>query len=513
MNWDASARTSDFGADGYTTSVTDFWHEMLQMTAPDAQCGVVFVRGDFPDDPGAILARAQSFDQHRSWGLRVCTKLDGIGKTPYTLGSVTVQGLINHKWPYSQYELKMKGRDPGIYSICSFVKDATVYQVARLKVGAATKKEGTGIQSQPLGGHSVSRRSSITSSPPKTLPPVPFRLGGNMRFGCSCSIGKFQADDYKSSTSADEFQHACESSRYAQKLVMQLFSNGENVAIKKDMSNSAQPDLFNSDIEAPENRQSWKKKWSHTSIRHEATVKSDDATVVIAAFRLQPVSDDLSLKPIKSSEIEEYLGAGEGSIRATKRLWDACKTSNNEAVGFDDVTAIARAVEYVKNVASVPVLSILLEEHRKSSPANAENSEMSPASVSEGKNRTDENFLSDFQKAAPDNPTMQDSTQAAIDVDTCVNLHRREQDGLEDSRTVLLHDFDEPLQSQPKSIKLITETMGAEDGQVPLPDSPVSDTEHSESSEQVFVEYQHTFRVTLLCNIITTLDVNLQSIL
>jgi hypothetical protein len=61
-------KSLDFGRDGVTGSVSA-WHELLQMTAPDDGCGVIFLRGDFPDSPDSVLARAQRRNERGSFEL------------------------------------------------------------------------------------------------------------------------------------------------------------------------------------------------------------------------------------------------------------------------------------------------------------------------------------------------------------------------------------------------------------------------------------------------------------
>lgn len=95
------------------------------------------VRGNFPDDPEAILVRTQRRKQKGGWGLTLPSEAEselnrGLS---YTLGLVHSQGLINYQWPYMKYELLHKGCNPGTYEICSLVKDETLYQVSRIIPG------------------------------------------------------------------------------------------------------------------------------------------------------------------------------------------------------------------------------------------------------------------------------------------------------------------------------------------------------------------------------------------
>jgi len=78
MTLDVSSpyKSLDFGNGDYIGSVTT-WHELLQLTAPDDECGVVFARGDFPDSAESILARAQPRNQREPGG-----EASGSVKTP-----------------------------------------------------------------------------------------------------------------------------------------------------------------------------------------------------------------------------------------------------------------------------------------------------------------------------------------------------------------------------------------------------------------------------------------------
>jgi hypothetical protein len=130
--------------------VTD-WHELLQITAPDDCCGLVFVRGNHPNTPDAILARAQRRDDGSkgTFGLKLLPNSD------FTLGERITQGMANFRWPYTQYELKRTAQDEsgedkspsGTYEMISFVKDNMVFQIVRITPGTLkwqTDKDSTG---------------------------------------------------------------------------------------------------------------------------------------------------------------------------------------------------------------------------------------------------------------------------------------------------------------------------------------------------------------------------------
>lgn len=128
-------KSLDFGRDGVTGSLSA-WHELLQITAPDDECGVVFVRGDFPDNPDSILARAQRRNQRGGFGVEV--RIDE--NSPYVLERTAAQGLINMRWPYGRFNFVFQDQtrkppEPVVFahmSICSFLMDQTVYQILRV---------------------------------------------------------------------------------------------------------------------------------------------------------------------------------------------------------------------------------------------------------------------------------------------------------------------------------------------------------------------------------------------
>jgi hypothetical protein len=346
LDWDRPAKTLDFGSEGYTASVSDFWHDMLQMTVPDETCGgIVYVRGDFPDNPGAILARAQTDLRYRSWGLQLRNE-------KYKLDYASEQSLINHRWPYTQYDLKRKKYNDGTYTICSFVKDATVYQVLRLVHGEPVPQEQ---RDQPT----VNRRNSMASiHMTKKTVQMEFKLGGNVRFGCVDRTEQQKEDKYTLSTSEDGLQYSCISSSFRKKLTIQLFSNGKNVKVKShdlELPSSGFPGHQNATASDMHTQRSIDLSFSHFE-----DVEPSKPTVIVAAFSLRSMEDNTPLSFISSTEMEDYLGVGENSNHRTKRLWDACKTSTDEAVKFDEITAIARSFEIISNVTSISTKTLLM---------------------------------------------------------------------------------------------------------------------------------------------------------
>ncbi|RFU28998.1 hypothetical protein B7463_g7345, partial [Scytalidium lignicola] len=141
-DWENTARSTDFGINGVTASLTD-WHELLQISAPDPNCGVVRVRGDFPDNPDALLARVQHRDHtggKGTFGFQMLPDSD------LEHGNVWGQGLVNSRWPYMRYTLDKKEQEgvakdktdelqDASYETLCFVKNSTMYQVVRIFPG------------------------------------------------------------------------------------------------------------------------------------------------------------------------------------------------------------------------------------------------------------------------------------------------------------------------------------------------------------------------------------------
>lgn len=167
------SKSSDFGANGYTASLTD-WHELLQLTAPDEKCGIVFVRGDFPTLPAAILARAQRRDDTGSKGTFGTQVQRAKIHSDLELGERRAQGWVNFRWPYTQYELLRKddkwNEHTGTCDEISFVRDGTVFQLLRI-----------------IWGHGSSLSEYSDSVDDQENQTVRLKAGGLVQFGCPCS--------------------------------------------------------------------------------------------------------------------------------------------------------------------------------------------------------------------------------------------------------------------------------------------------------------------------------------
>lgn len=307
------------------------WHELLQITAPDPYCGVVFIRGNFPNTADAILSRAQRRDHtgdKGTFGLEVVP--DG---SDFVLGEKRSQGLINFRWPYIQCELRRKTKDgdveetsSGTYEALSFIKDRIVYQVVCVRLAA-----GLGISTLTETGSTIS-----------------FRIGGRIQLGCLCSAaaspnGKpiLPPDDHKlEAKDLGAMRLGCISHRYQKSLEVQLFVNDESKSIG-DRTLQVQQGLVNDEL-------------LDLSTTEQVELKSGAPTIIVSTYALR---DTMVPQPLLTKEsfanIEEHLGIPVRSKRMTDRLWTACLTTNYDAAEGVEFCAIGRSVEQILCVSSI----------------------------------------------------------------------------------------------------------------------------------------------------------------
>lgn len=335
-DWANPAKSSDFGAEGTTASLTD-WHELLQITSPDPVCGIVYVRGAFPDNPESILARSQRQDDlgdKGTFGLEIQPqRFDLPQPSSLERGERVAHGLVNFRWPYSQYQLRYKAQnkkhDTGEIGTCeemSWVDNGTLFQALRLK---STSNAAVRVE-----------------------------LGGTIRFGCPCSnIPQMPNEERQDNDklalylTSDALQHSLVSFQYEKRLEVQVFLDGEGQEFER---------AFN--------------QGEHISYSKEILLKSGEPRTVVATFKLvhdrPPIvnlrGDKARYTKAPSEKMESDLGIAFdsidmpnnlpfNSIRMTDRLWTACVPPNYTATQAREFCALARCVEQIMGVASVPV--------------------------------------------------------------------------------------------------------------------------------------------------------------
>ncbi|KAH9210632.1 hypothetical protein DL95DRAFT_526188, partial [Leptodontidium sp. 2 PMI_412] len=335
-------KTLDLGKDGTTASVTT-WHELLQLTDPDPCCGIVFVRGDFPDNAESVLARAQRRNQKGAFGLDLSFTSEDL-----TLELTEAQGMINLRWPCTRFNVVRKGDDllfgsvtAATYTICSFIKSNTLYQIAR-------------IAPPP-------RSSSIADSN-KTSTPVVCKLtiGGTMRVGCAASNGAGLAgnstpvkDNYTvvrpELTPVKGTLLAFTSERHDKRVELRFWHNGKQVELQR---RDARGDRINTPDD--NGHPDYEDEIVDLAASVEIELPDETPVVLIASISIVPSDtaiDDSSQPAITSLQVEKFLGVTNTNVSAPYRLWTNALDLPAESF---ELNAIGRSVEQILGVSSVP---------------------------------------------------------------------------------------------------------------------------------------------------------------
>ncbi|KAM0809293.1 hypothetical protein AB5N19_09636 [Seiridium cardinale] len=322
------AISSDLGVDGFTASLTSH-HMLLQVTAPDPRCGLVFVRGRFANNAGSILARAQGSIYRKSRDLFGARLARATHDNDIEYGATKAQGWINLRWPYVHYELKRKNmpedRDTGSLEQITFVRDGVVFQAIRVKWGSESSVGGSDHDDDP------DVRDTVT---------INLQTGGRVRFGCPCSATRPpKSDNFDIRVENDASKVlTCTSSKYERRLETQLFVNGVSEG-------------FNHMSATFENAEA-----ADTTTIHALEVSKGQPTYIVYALAIQGVDDaQLSAQSVPFDDIEDYLGIGWTSTNMIDRLWTAACSPNYEGGEAVEACAIGRGVEQILGVAAIPL--------------------------------------------------------------------------------------------------------------------------------------------------------------
>jgi len=351
-------KTLDFGTEGTTASVTT-WHELLQLTDPDPYCGIVYVRGDFPDNAESVLARAQRRNQKGAFGLELSFPSDDV-----TLELSEAQGMINLRWPCTRFNVVRKGDEllfgsvtAATYTVCSFVKNHTLYQISRIAAPA---------------------RSSSISDGNKISKPVvcKFTIGGCMRVGCAASNGAGLAgnstpakDNYTvvrpEVTRGKDNLLAFTSERHEKRVELRLWINGQQMDLQRR-------EAKNDRISTPDDN--GHPDYVNEIIDLAASIELGlpDASPIVLIVAISVISshsaiDDDPKPAIASAEVEQFLGADNASISAPYRLWTNALDLPAESF---ELNAIGRSVEQIIGVSSVPFHGLCVDNNNPSGCPN-----------------------------------------------------------------------------------------------------------------------------------------------
>ncbi|KAM7206548.1 hypothetical protein V8F20_002674 [Naviculisporaceae sp. PSN 640] len=340
------ATTLDFGDEGFTASLTD-GHELVQLTRPDATCGLVYLRGSFPDGPGSILARSQRRDDGISFASDTfgTTILPPQETDEVELGERKAQGWVNFRWPYSQYELyRQDTEETGTCEVISFVSRDTVFQINRLKWG-----HGSSVSETIDTGERGSRRGRHDRehySPPAV---VRLRVGGKVRFGCPCSNnnpkGPTPESDRFTVRNSGKNTLDCMSEKYGTRLEIGFSDNGVPWNFKSDDGARMVTDQV---ISGP---------WADLSSEIRVQIPGGEATYFVSTYALRKDNedDDKDYSLELPADLQLYLGVHWESEHMTDRLWTALCSTNYEAAEAVEFCVVGRCVEQILSVTSIPV--------------------------------------------------------------------------------------------------------------------------------------------------------------
>jgi hypothetical protein len=305
---------------------------LLQITAPDPTCGIVFVRGDYPGLSESILARAQLRDESDSkgvFGTWLCPPQTG---DDLQLGERIAHGWVNFKWPYAQYDLRRRD-DPwnascGTIEELSFIRNGTYFHLMRIRWG-----RGSTIKEFDVGG-------GVRSATPEKLI-VKIRCGGVVHFGCTCSNGlPLDHDDFRVTNlpnpSGARTRLSCTSRFYRSRLEMQLFVDGQARELQGSPSvgNRTEIDL--------------------TSI-HNVELTRHQAALVMSTYAIRQGSVEReTVLPSHFKDLPAHLGIASDSPHMTDRLWTALCSINYDSPEAVEMSCVGRAVEQIMSVASLP---------------------------------------------------------------------------------------------------------------------------------------------------------------
>ncbi|KAK3987693.1 hypothetical protein QBC44DRAFT_117231 [Cladorrhinum sp. PSN332] len=343
------AKSLDFGNDGFTASLTDS-HELLQLTQPDATCGVAFVRGAYPDQAASILSRAQQGGD----GTFGTYLLPGTTDLDVELGERKAQGWINFRWPYAQYELVRRDRKTGAVvgtgsgtcETMSFVRDGVVYQLHRLKWGRGSSLS----DSDDPGPNSPFSPSNVATAR--------VGIGGGIRFSCPCSSASGCQDPDSFVVHSDANGLRCTSKNYQTTLNIGFNENGN---LRHLTPIHLPPGDAIRKQGAP---------WIDLSCEARVTISPGQATYLVSTYALQHETTETAISPYLTElpdDLRDYLGVDRDSLQMTDRLWTALCAANYEAVEAVEFCVVGRCVEQILGVTSIPVV----QTHPKKFPQTA----------------------------------------------------------------------------------------------------------------------------------------------
>jgi hypothetical protein len=213
-------------------------------------------------------------------------------------------------------------RNTGTYEEMSFVKDDTIFHIARIRWGDSSAAEA--------------ERSRVT---------IQIKGVTNVRFACPCSMKEELDNDVADDITANETPNGVDliSDTYKKRLEIRWYTDQGPL------------DLFHSTADAKS--RSVSDADSPSATRLSIPFGKDVYIVSTYALRSDDSQSTSSLDLLSDTpSLTDYLGVSITSHHMSDRLWTALCSSNYDTAEGVEICVVGRGVEQILGVASIPVL-------------------------------------------------------------------------------------------------------------------------------------------------------------
>ena len=294
-------------------------------------CPFVSAKGDFPDTPDSIMARAQRlYGENATFGLKVAKPVGpSTNVRACRLGKVLERGYFDYRWPFNRYELEKSGERVGTCTLFSCFQAGTLWQVMRLEAaGKATLQ-------------------------------VPVVAGGRVRFDCMCSA--LDPGQYSPTLSENQKELTLRASGLlGWTFTMELIDNEERIRLNQDTAPAIQAPSDSYQALALGGTGTSSKDYGSIFSHHTFTVEPGKPRDIIASFTFK-YSGSSAFVGAPPHDITNLAGIGEDTARSKLQLWHELYPSLNptaehhgEAV-LHEARLVGRCLEKILNVNFMPV--------------------------------------------------------------------------------------------------------------------------------------------------------------
>jgi len=292
--------------------------------------------------------------------------------------------MVNLRWPFTRLHWTRKDDQLGSvhiasFTVCSFVKDGIVYQIARVVPRKLTKATPTSSL-ENLNKSPSDSNNSIAGRDDKVEFAVD--VGGVIRFGCpSTAVNRTRNDKYNATAVPPAFydrytRHperdtdtsyvfTCESEVHRKRLEMRVWIDQEPQELKFHSCQSAKLQ------HGPRPKPGYQEVCSFHVLKEGEILHDDRPTVIVASFALVDAHTPRVTGPIpviSYTAVKSYLGVADHALWAPYRLWSSFIGPSSSTGDSVELNAIGRVVETILGVACIPIPSEY-QESSDGSPA------------------------------------------------------------------------------------------------------------------------------------------------